>query len=1468
MDLVNLYYQVLGELEFPLGAGDDAVARNPKDLAKGAYLVGISSALANVMVLLVLMHTPYTQRVMWPLPLWWCLAAGGSALRATSTVTSQAILSAQDGAVQVCVQLLLYSALSLAGLFDLAAWLRATMFSNAVSDYGDDGSLQEPLLAAVHGEEDAETRREQEAPPSSSAFASGPADDKGESVADTAGVLSKLSFAFLFPMLAMGFGGTLTQEKLLPVPKPQRTSTVNADFLEAWSQELARSKKPNLANALVHAFGRPFILASIFKAVYDCLQFVGPQVLHAVITYLDPNAPAPAWVAWVPEDMQGYYIVAVLFFSGLLQTAVLHQYFYRVFNVGMNLRAAVVLAVYRKSLTISSATRQESNTGTIVNLMSTDATRLQDVTTYFAVLWSAPLQIGLSLYFLWQQVSYATFAGVGVMIVSAPVNGYITRRLRVLAKAVMKVKDERINKTNEVVNAIKLVKCNGWEEIFKSRVMETRRAELYQLAQYILFRSAMMVFFTAVPLLVSTATFFLYVSLGNTLTAAEAFTAISLFNILRFPLAMLPNVINNLVEARVSLKRIQDFLEGADLDPTAVMRQPTRAAKGEPAVVFSGNATFSWGPVASSADASAAPSPTAHLKDMNFTVRSGELLAVVGPVGCGKSTLLNACIGELTVLSGNVKVCGKVAYAPQTAFILNGTLRENVLFGNPWDPELYARVIEACCLQSDIDLLQAGDATEIGTGGINLSGGQRQRVSLARALYSQADVYLFDDVLSAVDAHVGAAIFQKAILGELADKTRVLVTHGMQYLAQANHVLTMSNGGMAEYGTYKDLTSSGSTSNLAKLVETYEGELANMHGPGSPRHSLDGPSSGRPSLDKPPSKKSTDAADAVPPASASNSATASGGTPAAPVGRLTQAENTNSGALRKGTYAAYIESCGGYWVMAVIILLFLAWSGTQVAQNSWLSYWSEHREDHSQNWFLNIYVALGASNVVVLLLRNLIYALCGLLGAHRLHEKLLYSVLRAPMSFFHTTPMGRVLNRFSQDTYTIDEKVADTLSSFFGQVLWVVSTVVVVAVATPRFLVAVPIIVAFYTYVQNFYVPASRELKRLDSVARSPIYSHFSETLQGSSTVRAYTQLDRFMEVNRNRLDGQLRAYYWYITSNRWLAVRLETVGTIIVTCAAMLAVSEKGTLAAGLAGLSISYALNVTQSLNWLVRMASDRESQVVSIERVAEFAEMESEPALTNVSKKPPQSWPSSGRIELRQFSMAYRRGLPYVLNSVNCVIEAQSKVGICGRTGAGKSSIMVSLMRLADVTEGQILIDDADVLQMGLHDVRTAMALIPQEATLFGGTLRHNLDPLNRSTDSQLWDSLGHVQLAEVVRNSEGGLDAKVAEEGENWSHGQRQLICMARALLKGCRIILLDEATASCDVETDAMLQKTIRTIFQDCTTLTIAHRLHTISDSDRIMVLGEGKILEYDTPRSLVKQKGSVYRKLVDESKSG
>ena len=1237
---------------------------------------------------------------------------------------------------------------------------------------------------------------------------------------ETAGLMSRLWFLYMDPVLRKAARvGSLAPGDSLPLAEKDTVAALHSRFESLWRAEVDAGRDPKLWRIFVRGFSAPFVPAAAFKFGYDVLQFAGPTVLHAVVTYMQGADEKNWWASFVPFEYRGYYFAGTLLCANLLATILLHQYFHRVYMVGMNLRSVTISSVYSKSLRLDSVARQQQPVGTIVNLMSADATRMQDLTTYLAVLWSGPIQITIAMVLLWRLMGVASLAGFGVAAVMGPMNAKVSMRMKKLQKRVMEAKDARVQRTNETMLNMKLVKCNAWEEPFVGRISEARKHEMRTLRNYMITRSFVFIVFTAAPLLVSLAAFSVYVLLGNELDAATAFTALSLFNVMRFPLAMLPNTINNVLEATVSLARIKKFLTAAEVDPAAVgVDSAGNAPASAPgsgrklALSIEGPATFRWGADETAAAASASSDSDGGdgfaLSDVSVSVARGELAAVVGGVGSGKSTLLSAFLGELHVSAGRCRRWGTVAYAPQTAFIFNGTLRENVTFGLPFDAERYAEAVDVCCLQADIDMLPAGDETEIGEQGINLSGGQRQRVSMARAVYRRADTYLLDDVLSAVDAHVGAAMFEKAIQNTLVKRgaTVVLVTHGMQYVKACDTVIALAGGRVTEQGSFGELTRKGSQSQLNKLMATFESDLKSL-GEGDEDDGAKVSQGGKGGAA--PATNAT--------AAASKGASAAAARNGAPTGRtLIKREERAVGSVSSRAYRMFVDAAGGPVWACFLLGVFTTASSTQILQNWWLTFWSDDRAHRGQGFYLAMYGVIGLSYLLLLVSRNILVAISSVRAGSRMHERLLDAVVRAPMSFFHTTPSGRLLNRFSQDTYQIDEKVGDSLSSFVNQLFVALSTVVVITMASGWFLMVVPPIAWFYVSVMNYFVPCSREIKRLDSVSRSPIYSHFQETLLGVGTIRAFGDQGRFLSINSAKVDSQQRLYAMSFTGNRWLAVRLENVGSAIIFSAIMLSVIGRHVVSPALAGLAISYALQITQSLNWLVRQRAELETQVVCVERVAEYQQLSPERAS---GVQPPAAWPSRGAITASGYSMAYREGLPRVLKAVSFDIKAGEKIGICGRTGAGKSSLVSALLRLADVNQGGLAIDGEDIDKLPLRALRSRLALIPQEAQLFGGTMRFNLDPTGSHTDFAMMEALRHVHLDDLVI-SRGGLDGVVAEDGENWSHGQRQLICTARALLQGAKVVMLDEATASCDVETDAVLQKTFREVFKDCTVLTI------------------------------------------------
>ncbi|XP_061394486.1 multidrug resistance-associated protein 1 isoform X9 [Musca vetustissima] len=1222
---------------------------------------------------------------------------------------------------------------------------------------------------------------------------------------------------------------------------------------------------------IIKSFGGVFLFGSMMKLITDILTFAQPQVLRWIIGFVEDYT--------LPEDQQqpewkGIFYAVLLFLLAAVQTIILGQYFHRMFIVGLRIRTALINAIYRKALVLSNATRKESTVGEIVNLMAVDAQRFMDLTTYLNMLWSAPLQIALALYFLWQLLGPSVLAGLAVMIILIPVNGVIANRIKTYQIRQMKYKDERVKLMNEVLSGIKVLKLYAWEPSFEKQVLEIREKEIATLKSTAYLNASTSFLWSCAPFLVSLVTFATYVLIdeNNVLDATKTFVSLSLFNILRFPLTMLPMLISNLVQTQVSVKRINKFMNSEELDPNNVQHDPKK-----PHPLSIENGVFSWG------------DGDITLKNINMHVKKNTLCAIVGTVGSGKSSVVQAYLGEMEKISGSVNTVGSIAYVPQQAWIQNSTLRDNILFGKPYDRKRYNRVIDACALRPDIQMLSAGDQTEIGEKGINLSGGQKQRISMARAVYSDADLYFLDDPLSAVDSHVGKHIFEQVIgpKGLLGKKTRVLVTHGITFLPQTDNIYVMKMGEISESGTYQELLikkgdfsdfllqhlqeGGEEVEDLDVIKQQLEGnlqsdELKNQFRKAitlakqeslSDSVSVRSFESGTSSIRR---RKRMDSQTSV--------TTVASKKDLEDQGKLIETEKSQTGGVEFAVYKHYMKSVGIFLSLATLILNFV-FQAFQIGSNLWLTKWSNDKDVANdtglRDMYLGVYGAFGFGQGVCSYFAVVAVYYGTFEAAKTLHNDLLKIIMRNSVSrFFDIIPIGRLLNHFSGDMEVIDGELPGTVDTLLTFLFSVLATIVVISMSTPIFLAVIVPIAFLYYFAQRFYVATSRQLMRLESVSRSPIYSHFGETVTGVSTIRAYAVQDRFIDESDNKVDKNQICKYPSLIANRWLAIRLEMVGNLIILFASLFAVLG-GQTNPGLVGLSVSYALQVTQTLNWLVRMSSDIETNIVAVERIKEYGETKQEAPWEIEGSKVPRDWPEQGQVCFEDFKVRYREGLDLVLRGISFKIAGGEKVGIVGRTGAGKSSLTLALFRIIEAAGGRILIDGIDISTLGLHTLRSRLTIIPQDPVLFSGSLRINLDPFEVKSDEEIWKALELSHLKAFVKSLPSGLNHEITEGGENLSVGQRQLVCLARALLRKTKVLILDEATAAVDLETDDLIQKTIRSEFADCTILTIAHRLNTIMDSDKVIVLDKGEIAEFDSPANLLNNPQSAFYSMAKDA---
>ncbi|EQC33914.1 hypothetical protein SDRG_08594 [Saprolegnia diclina VS20] len=1211
---------------------------------------------------------------------------------------------------------------------------------------------------------------------------------------------SSLLFSWLTPLLDLGNQRPLQFDDLYQLNPTDRATNIDATFQRFWAIEAA-SPCPRMWRVVLRAFGGPFLIAGLLKVLHIMSQFVGPLLIKSIVAYLsDPDA----------TQLEGLMYAGAIFAAGVLQSFALRQYYFKCYEVGLRLRTAVVMSVYQKALRLGAV----PSTGQVTNLMSLDAQRLQTLPNYAHAAWFTLVQVSIAFYLMYVQLGVAFAAGIAVTLLLLPISSAISRAMRSLQTPLMHVKDVRLKVIFEVLSGIKVLKLQAWEPSYLQRILSIRCDELRQLRSYVFAKSYAGVVFNAVPSIVTVVSFAAYVYLGNTLDVGTALTSVALFEILRSPLNNVPEAMNGVVEGFVSFGRLEDFYGRPERVPV------TQGDLASPGIELNGT-SFMY-------DGSERPA-LAHL-DARWGMH--HLVAVVGAVGSGKSSLLHGLLGNVPCTQGQVYLRGTVAYVGQQPFIQNATLRDNITFGLPFDVLKYKHAVSVCSLQADLAVLPGGDLTEIGEKGINLSGGQRTRVALARAVYMDADIYLLDDPLAAVDAHVGADIFKECIGSALKEKLVVLVTNALQFLKDVDSIVVLNNGAIVEAGPYASLVADPEAHPVLSAM------LASIQS--APDDATD--ASMAPSNDA--------AAEQAKRTAAISSDTTMRGD-------LIADEDRAVGNVPWTTYAAWLTSCGGYGVATGIVLLFAIAQVAQVSSTLWLSYWSMHADPTNQTYYLLVFVGLNVLASAFILLRSMGFYMAGLSGSKALFESVLATVLRAPMSFFDTTPLGRVMNRLSKDVYTVDESIPYNASFLLSSLMTLFSALTMTLLVTPLFGVALLPLTGFYYMAQRYYVAASCELQRMDATSRSPVYALLTETLDGLATIRASKVQAAFIARQAYLLDRNQRAYFLSFSAECWLGLRVECIGALAAATAVLLAVLSPHSAAfASVAGVSLSYSFNVAQVLNWTVRFLAIVQTQMVSVERLDAYQTLATEADWTS-STPPPQHWPASGRVVFDNVDLRYREGLPRVLRTLSFALRPNEKVGVVGRTGAGKSSLVVALMRLVELSGGRILLDGVDIAQLGLHELRGKIAIIPQDPVLFSGSIRSNLDPFGRFDDDALWVAIKRAHLEMP------SLDVIVDERGLNFSVGERQLLCIARALLKKAKVILMDEATASIDPSTDRRIQESIRTEFVNCTTLTIAHRINTILDCDRVLVMDKGAAAEFDAPSELLKNPNGLFTNLVD-----
>ncbi|KAG9150541.1 hypothetical protein Leryth_010912 [Lithospermum erythrorhizon] len=1272
-----------------------------------------------------------------------------------------------------------------------------------------------------------------------------------------AGIFSLATLSWLNPLLSVGAKRPL-ELKDIPLLAPKDRSKYNYKILNSnWEKLKAvdREKPPSLAWALLKSFWREASRNAIFAGVNTVVSYVGPYMISYFVDYLAGRETFPN---------EGYVLAGIFFSAKLIETMTTRQWYLGVDILGMHVRSALTAMVYRKGLRLSSSARQSHTSGEIVNYMAVDVQRVGDYSWYLHDIWMLPLQIILALAILYKNVGIASLATLVATIFSIVATVPLAKVQEEYQDKLMAAKDDRMRKTSECLRNMRILKSQAWEDRYRLILEEMRGVEFKYLRKALYSQAFVTFIFWSSPIFVAAVTFGTCIMLGGQLTAGSVLSALATFRILQEPLRNFPDLVSMMAQTKVSLDRIAGFLLEEELCDDATVVIPRGVSN---LAIEIKDGEFCWDPSSSR--------PT--LSEIQLKVQKGMRVAVCGVVGSGKSSFLSCILGEIPKISGEVRICGSAAYVSQSAWIQSGNIEANILFGSQMDKAKYKSVIHACSLKKDLELFSHGDQTIIGDRGINLSGGQKQRVQLARALYQDADIYLLDDPFSALDAHTSSELFQEYIMTALATKTVVFVTHQVEFLPAADLILVLREGCIIQAGKYEELLQAG----------TDFGTLVSAH-----HEAIESIDFGNPTFDE--------SDDSLPfNASRSTNDTMLTGNNLDNLAKeiqegvsaaekkaikekkkakrsrkkqLVQEEERERGRVSMKVYLSYMGAAYKGLLVPLIILAQTLFQLLQIASNWWMA-WANPQTPGDQAKTSNlvligVYMALAFGSSWFIFVRAILVATFGLAAAQKLFLNMLRTVFRAPMSFFDSTPAGRILNRVSIDQSVIDLDIPFRLGGFASTTIQLVGIVGVMTQVTWQVLLLVIPMAIACLWMQKYYMASSRELVRIVSIQKSPIIHLFSESIAGASTIRGFGQEKRFMKRNLYLLDCFARPFFCSLSAIEWLCLRMELLSTVVFAfCMVLLVSFPVGSIDPSMAGLAVTYGLNLNARLSRWILSFCKLENKIISIERIHQYCHIPSEAPAVIENSRPPLTWPETGTIDLIDLKVRYKENLPVVLHGVSCKFPGGKNIGIVGRTGSGKSTLIQALFRLIEPAGGRIIIDGIDISTIGLHDLRGRLSIIPQDPTLFEGTIRNNLDPLEEHSDKEIWQALDKSQLGDIVRQKEQKLETPVLENGDNWSVGQRQLVSLGRALLKQARILVLDEATASVDSATDNLIQKIIRTEFKDCTVCTIAHRIPTVIDSDLVLVLSDGRVAEFDTPLRLLEDKSSMFLKLVSEYSS-
>ncbi|KAL6839562.1 hypothetical protein ACP4OV_030501 [Aristida adscensionis] len=1236
-----------------------------------------------------------------------------------------------------------------------------------------------------------------------------------------AGFFSVMTFWWLNPLMKMGYEKPLEEKDMPLLGATDRAYNQYSLFLEKLNskKQLQPHGTPSVFWTIISCHKSGILVSGFFALLKVLTLSSGPLLLKAFIN-----------VSLGKETFkyEGFVLAAIMFLCKCCESLSQRQWYFRTRRLGLQVRSFLSAAIYKKQQKLSNSAKMKHSSGEITNYVTVDAYRIGEFPYWFHQTWTTSVQLCIALVILYNAVGLAMIASLLVIIITVLCNAPLAKLQHKFQSKLMEAQDARLKAMSESLIHMKVLKLYAWETHFKKVIEGLREIEYKWLSAFQLRRAYNSFLFWSSPVLVSAATFLACYLLKIPLDASNVFTFVATLRLVQDPIRQIPDVIGVVIQAKVAFTRITKFLDAPELNGQGRKKY----CMGTEYPIMMNSCSFSWDDNPSK--------PT--LKNVNLVVKAGEKVAVCGEVGSGKSTLLAAVLGEVPKTEGTIQVCGKIAYVSQNAWIQTGTVQDNILFGSSMDRKRYQETLEKCSLVKDLEMLPYGDRTQIGERGVNLSGGQKQRVQLARALYQNADIYVLDDPFSAVDAHTATSLFNEYVMGALSDKTVLLVTHQVDFLPVFDAILLMSDGEVIQSAPYQDLLAC--CQEFQNLVNAHKDTIGVSDLNNMPLHREK-----EISINETNGVHGSRHRESVKPS---------------PAGQLIKTEEREMGDTGLKPYILYLSQNKGFLFASLSVISHMIFIAGQISQNSWMAA-NVQNPDFSTLKLISVYIALGFCTMFFLLSRSLSIVFLGIQTSRSLFSQLLNSLFHAPMSFFDSTPLGRVLSRVSSDLSLVDLDVPFAFMFSISASLNAYSNLGVLAVVTWQVLfVSVPMIVLAIR-LQRYYLASAKELMRINGTTKSALANHLGESISGAITIRAFEEEDRFFEKNLELVDKNAGPYFYNFAATEWLILHLETMSAAVLSFSAfVMAVLPPGTFSPGFVGMALSYGLSLNMSFVFSIQNQCQLANQIISVERVNQYMDIPSEAAEIIQENRPSPDWPQVGRVELRDLKIRYRQDAPLVLHGITCTFEGGDKIGIVGRTGSGKTTLIGALFRLVEPAGGKIIIDSIDITTIGLHDLRSRLGIIPQDPTLFRGTIRYNLDPLGQFSDQEIWEVLDKCQLLEAVQEKEQGLDSLVVEDGSNWSMGQRQLFCLGRALLRRCRILVLDEATASIDNATDAILQKTIRTEFKDCTVITVAHRIPTVIDCTMVLAMSDGKAVEYDEPKKLMETEGSLFRELVKE----